>query len=144
MEQPEGRLRRAHFLLDLLNRTSPGFGSAEVWPVAARAQQGDRVRRVGVLTSGDENDLVRKTFISTFTQALADLGWTDGRNARMDLRWGRGDEDRMRALAQELAGLQPDIILTGGTRRPLPSSRRRGRSRLTFPDALLRRFVGGI
>jgi putative ABC transport system substrate-binding protein len=81
----------------------------------ARAQQGDRVRRVGVLTSGDENDPVRKTFISTFTQALADLGWTDGRNVRMDLWWGRGDEDRMRALARELVGLQPDIILTGGT-----------------------------
>jgi putative ABC transport system substrate-binding protein len=92
-----------------------GLGSAAVWPLAAGAQQGDRVRRIGVLTAGDENDPVRKTFISAFTQALADLGWTDGRNVRMDLRWGRADTNRIRALAQELVGLQPDIIVGGGT-----------------------------
>jgi putative ABC transport system substrate-binding protein len=62
----------------------------------ARAQQGDRVRRVGVLTAGDENDPVRKTLNSAFTQALAELGWTDGRNVRIDLRGGRGDTNRMR------------------------------------------------
>src|SRR5262245_22467164 len=87
------------------------LGSAAVWPFAARAQQGDRMRRIGVLMAGDENDPVRKTYISAFTQALADLGWTDGRNARMDLRWGGDNTNRMRALAQELVGLQPDIIL---------------------------------
>jgi hypothetical protein len=81
------------------------------WPLAARAQQGERVRRIGVLMPGDENDPVRKPRLSAFTQALADLGWTDGRNVRMDLRWGGGDNNRMRALAQELVGLQPDIIL---------------------------------
>jgi putative ABC transport system substrate-binding protein len=90
-----------------------GLGSTAAWPLAARAQQGDRVRRIGVLHPGDENDPAWKPRISTFTQALADLGWTDGRNVRMDLRWS-GD-DRMRALAQELVGLQPDIILTNGT-----------------------------
>jgi putative ABC transport system substrate-binding protein len=87
-----------------------GLGGAAVWPLTARAQQGDRVRRIGVLTADDENDPVRKTFISAFTQALADL-----RNVRMDLRWGRGDTTRMRALAQELVGLQRDIIVTNGT-----------------------------
>jgi putative ABC transport system substrate-binding protein len=92
-----------------------GIGSAAAWPVVGRAQQADRLRRIGVLTAGDENDPVRKTFISAFTQALADLGWTEGGNVRMDLRWGRGDTNRMRALAQELVGLQPDIILTNGT-----------------------------
>jgi putative tryptophan/tyrosine transport system substrate-binding protein len=61
---------------------------------------------------GDENDPVQKTRLSAFTQALANLGWTDGRNVRMDVRWGRGDPNRIRALAQELVGLQPDIILT--------------------------------
>jgi putative ABC transport system substrate-binding protein len=91
------------------------LGGAAAWPLAARAQQSDRIRRIGVLTAGDENDPVRKTFVSSFTQALADLGWTDGRNVRMDLRWGRDDINRMRALAQELVGLQPDIIFTGGT-----------------------------
>jgi putative ABC transport system substrate-binding protein len=65
------------------------LGGAAAWPLALHAQQGDRVRRIGVLTAGDENDPVRKTFVSAFTQALADLGWTGGRNVRMDLRWGK-------------------------------------------------------
>jgi putative ABC transport system substrate-binding protein len=91
-----------------------GLGGALAWPVVVQAQQGDRVRRIGVLTSGDENDPVSKA-VAAFIQALADLGWTDGRNMRMDLRWGGGDINRIRALAQELVGLQPDIILTNGT-----------------------------
>jgi putative ABC transport system substrate-binding protein len=88
------------------------LGGAAVLPLAARAQQGDRARRIGVLMTGDENDPEWKTRLSAFTQALADLGWTVGRNVRMDLRWGGGDANRMRALAQELVGLQPDIIVT--------------------------------
>jgi len=91
-----------------------GLGSATVWPVVGRAQQGERVRRIGVLLGGDENDPGQKRRITAFTQALADLGWIDGRNVRMDLRWIGGDINRSRALAQELVGLQPDIILTTG------------------------------
>jgi putative ABC transport system substrate-binding protein len=91
------------------------LGGAAAWPLATRAQQADRVRRIGVLIGGDENDPVTKARISAFTQALADLGWTDGRNVRMDLRWYGGDNNRIRALAQELVGLQPDIILTVAT-----------------------------
>jgi putative ABC transport system substrate-binding protein len=91
------------------------LGGAAAWPLAAHAQQRDRVRRIGVLTLGDENDPDRKSWVSVFIQALAGLGWTDGRNMRMDLRWGRDDINRMRALAQELVGLQPDIIFAGGT-----------------------------
>ena len=90
-------------------------GAAVVLPLAARAQQRDRVRRIGVLVMGDENDPVLKPFLPAFTQGLAELGWTDGRNVRMDLRWGGDDANRIRALAQELVGLQPDIILTNGT-----------------------------
>jgi putative ABC transport system substrate-binding protein len=90
-------------------------GAVAAWPFAARAQQGDRVRRIGVLIGRDENDPVAKTYVSAFTQALAGLGWTDGRNVRMDLRSGGGDINRVRALAHELVGLQPDIILTNGT-----------------------------
>jgi putative ABC transport system substrate-binding protein len=86
-----------------------------VWPVVARAQQGDRVQRIGVLVSGDKNDPVEEARVSALTQALADLGWTDGRNMRMDLRWGGDDINRMRALAPELVGRQPDIIVSGGT-----------------------------
>jgi putative ABC transport system substrate-binding protein len=89
------------------------LGGAAAWPLAARAQQGDRVRRIGVLSGGDENDPLSKIRGSAFTQALADLGWTDGRNARIDLRWAGGGI-RFRALAQELVGSQPDIILTSG------------------------------
>src|SRR6516225_549337 len=89
-----------------------GLGSAAAWPIAARAQQGDRVRRIGVLMPGDENDPRTKPALSAFAQALADLGWTDGRNVRMDLRWHGDDADRIPALAQEFVGLQPDIIFT--------------------------------
>jgi putative ABC transport system substrate-binding protein len=92
-----------------------GLGSAAAWPLAVWAQQGDRARRIGVLMWGDENDPVLKTFTSAFVQALADLGWTDGRKVRMDLRWHGGDINRIRALAQELVGLQPDIILSSST-----------------------------
>jgi putative ABC transport system substrate-binding protein len=92
-----------------------GLGSAAAWPVVARAQQGDRVRRIGVLVGGSENDPEQKRRLTAFTQALADLDWTDGRNMRMDLRWGGDDIHRLPAHAQELAGLQPDIILTSTT-----------------------------
>jgi putative ABC transport system substrate-binding protein len=91
------------------------LGGSAAWPLAARAQQGDRVRRLGVLMPFDENSPAAKTFGSAFTQALAALGWTDGRNVRMDLRWTGGDINRLRALAQELVSLQPDIIVTAGT-----------------------------
>jgi putative ABC transport system substrate-binding protein len=92
-----------------------GLGSMTAWAVVARAQQRDRVRRIGVLAPYDENDPEGKVRYSAFTQALADLGWTDGRNVRMDLRWGGGDINQIRVLAQELVGLQPDIILTNTT-----------------------------
>jgi putative tryptophan/tyrosine transport system substrate-binding protein len=91
-----------------------GLGAA-AWPVVGRAQQDDRMRRIGVLMILDENDPEGRRRVSAFTQALADLGWTEGRNVRMDLRWAGGDLNRMRPLAQELVGLQPDIIVTNGT-----------------------------
>jgi putative tryptophan/tyrosine transport system substrate-binding protein len=96
-------IRRREFIV--------GLGAA-AWPLAARAQQAERVRRIGVLMGGDENDpLGAKTTLPAFTQALADLGWTDGRNVRMDVRGAGGDINRIGGLAQELVGLQPDIIL---------------------------------
>jgi putative ABC transport system substrate-binding protein len=100
-------LRRREFIA--------GLGGAAVWPLAAHAQQGDRVRRVGVLMPYDENDPLAKAYVSAFTQALAGLGWIDRRNVRMELRWWGVDINRMIALAQELVGLQPDIIVTTGT-----------------------------
>jgi len=100
-------MRRREFIV--------GLGSAAAWPVVAPAQQGEHVRRIGILRLGDENDPVSKTNLSALTRALAELSWTDGRNVQIDLRWHGGDNNRIRALAQELVGLQPDIILTGTT-----------------------------
>ena len=91
-----------------------GLGAA-AWPLAARAQQGERVRRIGVLMSSDENDPLMKSYVSALTQGLADLGWTVGRNVQMELRWYGDNINRLRALAQELVGVQPDIILTNST-----------------------------
>jgi putative ABC transport system substrate-binding protein len=96
-------LRRREFVAAL-------GGAAAVWPLAARAQPGNRVRRIGALMGSDKNDPLAKSLVSAFTQALAGLGWTDGGNVRMDFRWGGGDINRIRPLAQELVGLQPDII----------------------------------
>src|SRR5260370_27299883 len=90
-----------------------GLGSAAAWPLAARAQQGERLRRIGVLML-DENDRGGRLRYTALTQALAGLGWPDGRNVRMDLRWGGSDINRIRAHAQEVVGLQPDIIVTNG------------------------------
>ena len=89
-----------------------GLGGVATWSAVARAQQCDRVRRIGVLMFNDEDDPLVKPRTSAFTQRLADLGWTDGCNVRIDLRWGGDDINRIRALAHELVGLQPDIILT--------------------------------
>ena len=91
------------------------LGGAAAWPLAARAQQGDRVPRIGVLMGDDENDPVAKTWVSAFTQALAGLGWTESRNVRMEVGWAGGDANQILALAQELVGLQPDITVTNGT-----------------------------
>jgi putative tryptophan/tyrosine transport system substrate-binding protein len=93
-------------------------GAVAAWPLPARAQQGDRMRRIGVLMPGDKDDPRAKPLVSALIQALADLGWTDGRNVRMDLRWGGADNNRIRALAQELVSLQPDIIVAMTTPAP--------------------------
>ena len=90
-------------------------GAAAAWPLAVRAQQGDRVRRIGVFLPIDENDPLQKPRVSGFTQTLAGLGWTEGRNVQMNFRSHGDDTNRIQALAQEVVGLQPDIILTTST-----------------------------
>ena len=87
-----------------------GFGAAVASPLVARAQQGERVRRVGVLMPFGENEPVAKPRVSAFTQALADLGWTDGQNVKIDYRWPAGDADKARQHAAELVALGPDVI----------------------------------
>jgi ABC-type uncharacterized transport system substrate-binding protein len=91
-----------------------GLGGAAVWPVVARAQQG-RMRRVGVLVGWDENNPVAKRFLSKLTQRLQELGWTEGSNIRLDVRWAAGNVDRMRVFAKDLVGLGPDLILASTT-----------------------------
>jgi putative tryptophan/tyrosine transport system substrate-binding protein len=90
-------------------------GPAIAWPLAVRAQEPGRMRRVGVLMAFDENDPEAKVYLSGFTQGLAELGWIDGRNLRMNVRWASGNVDRMRMSAKELLDLQPDVVLAHGT-----------------------------
>jgi ABC-type uncharacterized transport system substrate-binding protein len=90
-------------------------GAATGWPVAARAQQDERMRRIGVLSSGgavDDTDAV--TFQAAFRQGLEQLGWTEGRNVQIDARFGQGDADRIRKYAAELVALPPDVIFSTG------------------------------
>jgi ABC-type uncharacterized transport system substrate-binding protein len=91
-------------------------GVAAVWPLAARAQQPERMRRIAVLQGGGDTDDPRsQPNITAFLQALQQLGWTDGRNVKIDYRWPAGDADKARKYAAELVALAPDVILAIGT-----------------------------
>jgi putative tryptophan/tyrosine transport system substrate-binding protein len=92
-----------------------GLGGAAAWSLAAWAQQSGRMRRIGMLMGYGEDDPEAKLWLSWFTQALAELGWTDGGNLRMDVRWGAANVDRARIYAKELVDLQPDVILAHTT-----------------------------
>ena len=78
------------------------LGGAAVWPLAARAQQSDRMRRIGVLMSARPDDPYQTTYLSAFMQGLQERGWTIGRNVRVDYRWGAGDADLRPKYAAEL------------------------------------------
>jgi putative ABC transport system substrate-binding protein len=101
-------LKRRHFITLL-------GGAAAAWPLAARAQQRQRLRRIGVLVNQAADDPVTQSRNAAFLQGLSELGWTIGRNAQIDYRWAAGDSERIRRDAAELAALGPDVILaTGG------------------------------
>ena len=89
-------------------------GTAVAWPLAARAQQAKQMRRIGVLLPATADDLEFQARLAAFVQALQQLGWTDGDNLRIDIRWGAGDAERMRRYAAELVALAPDAILAAG------------------------------
>jgi ABC-type uncharacterized transport system substrate-binding protein len=89
-------------------------GAAVAWPLAARAQQGERMRRIGVLSALAKDAPEAQARHAAFLQALQELGWTDRGNVRIDTRWGAGDVDRIRRYAAELVALAPDVIMTGG------------------------------
>jgi putative ABC transport system substrate-binding protein len=98
---------RRRFLATLL-------GGAVAWPLAVRAQQGEQVRRIGVLMPLAADDPEAQSRVAAFAQGLQQLGWTIGRNVRIDTRWAAGDAERIRKYAAELAALAPDVILAGG------------------------------
>ena len=89
-------------------------GAAAAWPLAARAQQPERMRRIGVLTNLVADDPEAQARVGAFLQGLQELGWAVGRNMRIEYRWGAGDADRTRGYAAELVALAPDVILTSG------------------------------
>src|SRR5215472_14219498 len=91
------------------------LGGAAAWPIAAGAQQAEGVRRIGLLMAFAESDPEGQTFAAAFREGLQKLGWTEGRNIRIDSRWAAGDAEAMQRLAKELVALQPDLILSPTT-----------------------------
>src|SRR5262249_4562943 len=89
-------------------------GAVAAWPLAARAQQAERVRRIGVLMTQAEDDPEGQTRLLALAQGLQESGWTIGRNVRIDTRWGQGDAERYRRYAAELVAFAPDVILVNG------------------------------
>jgi putative tryptophan/tyrosine transport system substrate-binding protein len=100
-------MRRREFITTL-------GGVVAAWPLAAHAQQPERMRRIGVLMALAENDPEEQVRYAAFVEGLQQLGWTDGRNVRIDVRWSAGDADRGRKYAAELVALAPDVILASG------------------------------
>jgi putative ABC transport system substrate-binding protein len=90
-------------------------GAAAAWPREARAQQGERLRHVGILMGFSENDPEVKSYIAAVLRTLGELGWKEPRNIRFDYRWAGGDANRARLLARELIELRPDVIFAQGT-----------------------------
>jgi putative ABC transport system substrate-binding protein len=91
------------------------LGGAAVWPMAARGQQGERMRRIGVLMNAAATETVPQAYVAAFAQGLRQLGWTEGQNLRIDVRWNAGDAQLARIYAAQLIGLMPDAILTAST-----------------------------
>ena len=106
-----------HFLYNRREFMTLLGGAAAAWPLAARAQQGDRVRLLVAMMGGRnaDTDPEGRAWFVAFRQALQELGWVEGRNFRADYRWPSGDLDRMRAIAKEFVDLKPDVIFAGNT-----------------------------
>jgi putative ABC transport system substrate-binding protein len=90
-------------------------GAAVTWPLAAQAQQPDRIRRIAVLTGYAANDPLSQSWIAAFLQGLSELGWSDSRNLHIDYRWTNADVERIKPFAKELVALKPDVILANST-----------------------------
>jgi len=92
-----------------------GLGGAAAWPLVARAQGSGRIRQIGILNPGDENSGAGKVYWPLFIQRLEELGWVNGRNLHIELRWAGGNVDRIRPLARELSDLRPDVIVVSSS-----------------------------
>jgi putative ABC transport system substrate-binding protein len=92
-----------------------GLGGAAAWPMVARAQRPDRMRRIGVLMAGPATDAEGQSGLAAFVEGLRQLGWTEGENLRMDVRWNASDAELTRIYAAQLIGLMPNLILTNTT-----------------------------
>ena len=90
-------------------------GAAAAWPIAARAQQGERVKRLGALMSGAETDPEMQARLAGFRQGLGRFGWTDERNIHVDYRFAAANMDRAQELARELIALKPDVLVAWAT-----------------------------
>jgi putative tryptophan/tyrosine transport system substrate-binding protein len=101
------RMRRREFIALL-------GGAAVAWPLTTRAQQGEHARRVSILMNAAADDSVAQSYVAAFQQGMGELGWSVGRNLRIDIRWGGDDADRWRRYAEELMGLSPDVIVAAG------------------------------
>src|SRR5262245_13328404 len=108
------------------------LGGAATWPLVARAQQGERMRRIGVLNPFAEN-VQEEDNLKAFRQALQKLSWNDGHSVRIDYRWSGADPARIRAHAKELVGLNPDVIVVSTALALRPCNRRRAASRSFLP-----------
>jgi putative ABC transport system substrate-binding protein len=102
-----GQIKRREFVALL-------GGAAAMWPIAARAQQGERVRRIGVLIPQAPDDPEAQARNAAFLQALQQLGWTVGSNVRIEYHWGGNDAERLRKSAAEMVALAPDVVLASG------------------------------
>jgi putative ABC transport system substrate-binding protein len=133
-------MRRRNFVKGIV-------GSAAAWPLAARAQQTDQVRRIGVLMGYASTDPEGQALLAEFTRHLAELGWAEGRNVRIDVRWGGSSVDLLHTFAKELIGLQPDVLLASST----PTTAALARETQTIPiiftlvaDPIGSRFVASL
>src|SRR5262245_59823804 len=106
--EPRGSAMRRREFISLV-------GGVAAWPLTARAQPGERTRRVGVLVSRPEGDPEGQAQIAAFVRTLQSLGWTTGRNVQIDIRWGATDTANSRRYAAEMVALAPDVILAGAS-----------------------------
>ena len=137
--RPEAGMRRRDFIA--------GLGGVAAWPVVARAQQPERMRRIGVLVNLVADDDETQARIAAFLQGLQEFGWAVGRNLRIDYRFGAGDADRTRRYAAELIALAPDVILTSGSTAVAPLLQATRRVPIVFsqvPDPVGAGFVNSL